>query len=61
MGNFKKLHIGTSGWNYKHWKGPFYPSDLSAKQWFSHYAEKFRTDENGYAALNALRLQEMVE
>ena len=45
MGNFKRVHIGTSGWNYKHWKGPFYPSDLPAKQWFSYYAGKFHTVE----------------
>jgi hypothetical protein len=23
--------IGTSGWNYQHWKGSFYPEDLVKK------------------------------
>lgn len=40
-----KVHIGTSGWNYKHWKGPFYPQDLSSKQWFDYYAGQFHTVE----------------
>jgi uncharacterized protein YecE (DUF72 family) len=37
--------IGTSGWNYKHWKGLFYPEDLPQKRWFDHYARHFRTVE----------------
>ena len=41
----KKLHIGTSGWNYNHWKGTFYPEDLPAKQWQSYYMERFHTVE----------------
>ena len=40
-----RIHIGTSGWNYKHWKGPFYPEDIPAKQWFDHYAKNFHTVE----------------
>ncbi|MCF8037281.1 MAG: DUF72 domain-containing protein [Desulfobacteraceae bacterium] len=40
-----RIHIGTSGWNYKHWKGPFYPENLSSKDWFSYYAQRFRTVE----------------
>lgn len=23
-------HIGTAGWNYDHWKGPFYPKERRA-------------------------------
>ncbi|MFP4533253.1 MAG: DUF72 domain-containing protein [Desulfobacterales bacterium] len=41
----QKLHIGTSGWNYNHWKGPFYPADLPAKKWASYYMERFHTVE----------------
>ncbi len=40
-----KIHIGTSGWNYKHWKGPFYPKNLSSKEWFAYYAKQFQTVE----------------
>lgn len=41
----KKIHIGTSGWNYRHWKGTFYPEDLSQKKWLSYYMERFKTVE----------------
>ena len=41
----EKLHIGTSGWNYNHWKGAFYPEDLPAKKWQSYYMERFHTVE----------------
>lgn len=34
-------HIGTSGWQYKHWKRVFYPEALPAKAWLSHYAQVF--------------------
>jgi len=41
----KPIHIGTSGWAYDHWKGPFYPEDLSSKDYFLHYAQHFQTVE----------------
>jgi uncharacterized protein YecE (DUF72 family) len=37
--------IGTSGWQYKHWRGRFYPPDLKAAAWFNYYAERFQTVE----------------
>ena len=40
-----KIHIGTSGWNYKHWRGPFYPEDLPATKWRAFYMERFHTVE----------------
>jgi uncharacterized protein YecE (DUF72 family) len=39
------IHIGTSGWNYFHWKGVFYPPDLKSKDWLSFYGEHFDTLE----------------
>ena len=39
------VHIGTSGWNYKHWKGSFYPKDLPQKKWLAYYVEHFDTVE----------------
>lgn len=39
------IHIGTSGWNYDHWKGPFYPEDLPQEQWLKFYTEHFDTVE----------------
>jgi len=35
-----KLHIGTSGYSYKEWKGNFYPEDLPAKEMLSYYARR---------------------
>ncbi len=39
------VRIGTSGWNYKHWRGVFYPSKLPQRGWFEHYAKSFDTVE----------------
>ncbi|MCC9168547.1 DUF72 domain-containing protein [Pontibacter harenae] len=41
----RKIHIGTSGWHYKHWMGNFYPEGLKAKDFTSHYLQFFRTVE----------------
>ena len=40
-----KLLIGTSGWHYDHWKGPFYPSNLSSKKYLDYYIHVFSTVE----------------
>jgi uncharacterized protein YecE (DUF72 family) len=37
--------IGTSGWFYRHWRGRFYPAELSPRSWLSYYAQHFRTTE----------------
>jgi uncharacterized protein YecE (DUF72 family) len=39
------IHIGTSGWNYKHWVGRFYPKDLPQKKMLAYYADHFDTVE----------------
>lgn len=40
-----KVHIGTSGWQYKHWKGNFYPAEIRSGDWFNHYKKTFHTVE----------------
>ncbi|QDV20546.1 hypothetical protein Pan153_52220 [Gimesia panareensis] len=40
-----QIRIGTSGWNYDHWKGRFYPDKLKQIQWFSHSCDVFNTVE----------------
>jgi uncharacterized protein YecE (DUF72 family) len=40
-----EIRIGTSGWHYRHWVGPFYPKDLPAKQMFTFYQRHFDTVE----------------
>ncbi|MDX1374791.1 MAG: DUF72 domain-containing protein [Burkholderiales bacterium] len=36
-----RLWIGTSGYQYPHWKGRFYPEDMPGGEWFAHYARHF--------------------
>ena len=42
MGN---IWIGTSGWTYDGWRGPFYPKDVPKKRWLAWYAGQFATTE----------------
>jgi uncharacterized protein YecE (DUF72 family) len=39
------IHIGTSGWHYKHWLGDFYPERYAPDKMFSWYAREFHTVE----------------
>jgi uncharacterized protein YecE (DUF72 family) len=39
------VYIGTSAWHYRHWRGRFYPSDLTAARMLRYYADRFDTVE----------------
>ena len=39
------LHVGCSGWQYRHWRGDFYDATLPQSRWFAHYASVFHTVE----------------
>jgi uncharacterized protein YecE (DUF72 family) len=39
------LYVGSSGYSYKEWKGPFYPKDLPDKEMLRFYGERFRSVE----------------
>jgi uncharacterized protein YecE (DUF72 family) len=39
------VHIGTSGWQYTHWRAAFYPRKLARRAWLEHYAARFQTAE----------------
>ncbi len=41
----KAVLVGTSGWHYSHWSGPFYPADLHKQQWLAFYADRFPSVE----------------
>ena len=41
----KKILIGTSGWGYDEWLGPFYPKNLKKEDYLSYYSEIFYTNE----------------
>ena len=36
-----EIHVGTSGYSYKAWKGPFYPEKLAASKFLTYYADHF--------------------
>ncbi|WP_344981758.1 DUF72 domain-containing protein [Streptosporangium fragile] len=38
--------VGTSGWQYDHWRGVLYPPGLARGRWLERYGECFRTVEN---------------
>ena len=37
--------MGTSGWQYPHWRGVFYPAKLPQRRWLPYLAERFQTVE----------------
>jgi uncharacterized protein YecE (DUF72 family) len=39
------IRIGTSGFHYKHWKGPFYPEKMPAAAMLDSYTLLFDTVE----------------
>ena len=39
------IRIGTSGYHYKHWRGPFYPQNTSASKMLEFYLRHFDTVE----------------
>ena len=41
----QNLHLGTIGWSYSFWKGPFYPQKTPSKDFLSFYSTKFDTVE----------------
>jgi len=39
------VFIGTSGWQYRHWRDTFYPKEVPQSRWLEYYAERFATVE----------------
>jgi uncharacterized protein YecE (DUF72 family) len=40
-----RIHIGTSGWSYEHWSGPFYPPELTSDDRLPFYAQRLHAAE----------------
>jgi uncharacterized protein YecE (DUF72 family) len=40
-----RVLIGTSGWHYDSWRGPFYPAGLPIKSQLQYYASQFQSAE----------------
>lgn len=38
--------VGTSGWQYRDWRGGFYPPDVPQRRWLEYYAGRFGTVES---------------
>ncbi|MGH2890908.1 MAG: DUF72 domain-containing protein [Solirubrobacteraceae bacterium] len=41
----KPVWVGCSGWNYRDWRGGFYPQAQPQRRWLELYAERFDTVE----------------
>ena len=41
--------IGTSGWQYRDWRGAFYPAKLPQRLWLEYHARHFATVESNAA------------
>ena len=39
------VYIGTSGWQYRHWRLSFYPKGVAQARWLEFYADRFQTVE----------------
>jgi uncharacterized protein YecE (DUF72 family) len=39
------IHVGTSGWQYRDWRGAFYPPKLPQRAWLRFFSERFPTVE----------------
>ena len=53
-------YIGTSGWQYRHWRRVFYPEDLPAARWLAYYAQRLAAVEvnNTFYRLPAIEVFE---
>ncbi|GAC1413262.1 MAG: DUF72 domain-containing protein [Candidatus Doudnabacteria bacterium] len=40
-----KAYIGTSGWQYGHWRERFYPKHVKQKEWLKFFSKRFNTVE----------------
>jgi uncharacterized protein YecE (DUF72 family) len=38
--------VGTSGWQYRDWRGDFYPAGVPTARWLEFYAQHYPTVEN---------------
>lgn len=45
MTAYSNIRIGTSGYSFDDWKGPFYPAKLAKQHMFDYYATQFDTVE----------------
>jgi uncharacterized protein YecE (DUF72 family) len=39
------VYVGTSGWQYRHWRNTFYPQGVPQARWLEYYVQRFQTVE----------------
>ncbi|MDQ7028693.1 MAG: DUF72 domain-containing protein [Ardenticatenia bacterium] len=39
------VYVGTSGYSFRDWVGPYYPADLDRRAWLQFYAQEFNAVE----------------
>lgn len=49
VSSMARAYVGTSGWNYRQWRGSFFPEALPTKRWLSFYASRFDSVEVNYS------------
>ncbi len=54
------VFLGTSGYSYQDWKGPYYPADLPDRQMLSFYAREFSAVEINFTYYQMPSLRTMV-
>jgi len=45
VGSVMPSYVGTSGWQYRDWRGRLYPPELPQRRWLEYYVTHFRTVE----------------
>jgi uncharacterized protein YecE (DUF72 family) len=45
MNEARLPRVGCSGWNYRSWRGAFYPERMPVAEWLRYYATRFDTVE----------------
>ena len=41
MGETARVYVGTAGFSYRDWRGPFYPETMKPAEFLGYYKEKF--------------------
>jgi len=41
-----RVLVGTSGWQYRDWRGVLYPPGVAQRRWLEHYSSQYATVEN---------------
>jgi len=41
-----RVLVGTSGWQYRDWRGVLYPAGVAQRRWLEHYSGQYATVEN---------------